>query len=711
MTSPRSTVATAPASARSVWRSAALLVAAVVLAYANSFSGPFVFDDGTSIAENPSIRHLWPPSSVLSPPATAGTGGRPLANLTLALNYALGGDAVWGYHAGNLLIHTLAALALFGLVRRTLLLPSLQARFGPRATWLALAIAGLWALHPVQSITVNYISQRTESLMGLAYFLTLYCFARSVTTDARAPRLWFTLSVTACALGMASKEVMVTAPLLALLYDRTFVAGSFAAAWRQRWKFYVALAATWLLLAYLMMGLETRGVGFATKIKWWDYTLGGGYAIFTYLRLSLWPSPLVFDYGPKVIDQVTTWPYFIAVLALATLTLYALWRRPRYGVLGAWFLLILAPTSGIVPIVRQMVAENRVYVPLAAIITLVVLTAFHFLQRRAFAILTTLALLLGLATHARNDTYRSAVSLWTDTAQKRPANWRAHNSLASALTDTGQYDAAIQHYRTSLQLDPTLAETHYNLGTLLDRANRPTEAVAVYEAALKIEPWRADAHTNLANALIRTGRPQEAVPHLEEALRLNASLAVAHNSLANLLFQSGRTGDAIAHYEKALQLSPDSADAHGNLGFVLSQLGRHDEAITHLQRSLQLRSDSANTHYILGNALAFSRRLDEAATHYQAALRLDPAAAEAANNLGIILLQANRRTEARAQFEAAVRTKPDYLDARLNLASLQLAEGQLGEARSHYEAVLRLDPSSSQAREALAKIALATVKN
>ena len=116
---------------------------------------------------------------------------------------------------------------------------------------LALAVAVLWTIHPLQTETVTYISERCESLMGLFYLLTLYCFIRG--KDSENSTGWFTLSVISCLLGMASKEVMVTAPLMVFLYDRTFISGRFREAWKRHGRFYLALAGTWLLLGLLIL--------------------------------------------------------------------------------------------------------------------------------------------------------------------------------------------------------------------------------------------------------------------------------------------------------------------------------------------------------------------------------------------------------------------------------------------------------------------------
>ena len=223
----------------------ALVALATAACYLNSFNGPFVFDDVESIVHNPTIHDI---GSAVFPPAAGGATivGRPILNLSLAVNYVCGGMDVWGYHVFNLAVHVLAVLTLFGIVRRTLMLPSVGERLALAAPYLAAAVALLWAVHPLQTELVTYVVQRAESLMGLFYFLTLYCVIRSSASGAAR---WSLAAVLSCAMGMATKEVMVTVPLIALLYDRTFLAGSFARALQKRWGLYAGMAACWGVLA------------------------------------------------------------------------------------------------------------------------------------------------------------------------------------------------------------------------------------------------------------------------------------------------------------------------------------------------------------------------------------------------------------------------------------------------------------------------------
>ncbi|HUR58905.1 MAG TPA: tetratricopeptide repeat protein [Opitutaceae bacterium] len=626
---------------------ALIIVGTTLAAYHNSFPGIFILDDFSSVIDNASIRQLWPPTAMFSPPVEAGVGGRPLANFTFGLNYAISGRAAWSYHAFNLALHVLNALTLFGLVRRTLQLPALRERFRAAATPLALAAATLWSVHPLATAVVNYVSQRTEALMALCLLLTLYGFMRATNChpsddkgDASKPhaRRWLVFSISACGLGMASKEVMVSTPVIVWLFDRTFVAGSFRAAWRARRGYYLALASSWLVLAALMATsrIHERGVGFDLGVDAFSYALVQSKAVLIYLKLAVWPNPLVFDYGPLPLAPAEhVRATAVAGLALAGLVLVAVVRRPMAGFLGACFLLILAPTSSFIPIVQQPVAESRAYLPLAAVMVLLVTGGYRLARGRILPAgigAAAIALALGGCTFRRNDAYRSEIFLWTDTYTKRVSNVRAPGNLGAALLRAGQTAEAVPFLEAALRGDPHYADAGNNLGLALARLGRFDEAIAQFQSALRLRP-RADTHYNLGEALARAGRNEEAIVQFESALRRNPLHAKAHNNLGVVLLSLGRTAAALDHDRAAVELDPAFAEAH----------------------------------YNLGNALATSGAMTEAENAFAAALRLDPAFAKAHHNLGVLRLRAGDRAGAIAHFEAALRVKPDYAEARRNL--------------------------------------------
>ncbi len=580
----------------------AIIVLAAFAAYHGSFAGAFVYDDRPAIVDNPTIRHLWPPAPWLtgSPERGLPVDGRPLMSLSLALNYAWGGLSVRGYHAFNFVIHVLAGLTLFGLVRRTLDRPALQTRFHANATAIALAVATLWTVHPLQTEAVTYVVQRAESMMALCYLATLYCFVRSM--ESTAAWRWQTCAVGACLAGMACKEVMVSAPLLVLLYDRTFGAGTFREAWRRRQWLYVGLAATWIPLAGLVARAGSRGgtAGFETPVTWSAYALTQVEAGVRYLGLSFWPHPLVFDYGVALANgPAEVLPAALVLGLLVAATTVGAWRRGAAGFAGVFFLAVLAPTSSIVPIATETMAEHRMYLPLAGVLALLVTGVYSLLGRRSPLVVMALAAGWAALTVRRNETYRSAAALWADTVVKCPDNARAHFNLGELLLETGDTAGAIREDREAVRLKPNFAS----------------------------------AHNNLADALFQAGDLAGAMQHAGAAVRINPALAEGHVNLGNVFFRTGRMTEALAQYQQAVRLKPDDATMHRNLGSALSGLNRLADATREYERALQLEPGVAVTHFFLGNTLARMGHVAEASAHYEEALRLRPDYPAARDNL------------------------------------------------------------------------------
>ena len=526
--------------ARTIWAWAVLLVVAIGAAYADSFHGPFVLDDTPSILENQSIRHLGSAQVLAAPPEAITTAGRPLVNLSLAVNYAINGLTVEGYHFVNLAIHILASLALFGLVRRTLLLPTLSAQLGAAASRLAFAVALLWGIHPLQTESVTYVVQRAEAIVGLFYFLTIYCVLRG-TTAARG-RAWYVAALGSCVLGMASKEVMVLAPVVALLYHRIFITGSFRKSLRQRWGLWLGLASTWVLLAFLIASSRNRAgsAGFGLGITVWEYARTQFGCIAHYLRLALWPSPLVLDYGaPVARTAAEIVPYAMAVFVLLAATVAALALRPKLGFLGAWFFAILAPTSSIVPLPGQTEAEHRMYLALAAVVVLVVLAGYRALgwlgwrsTRAVVALISVVAALLGWGTYRRNQVYQSELALWDSTIENCPRNERARLSRGKVYDGRGQYDAAVRDYDEAIRLHPDYAEAYNNRGAAYEAMGRIDMAAKDYDKAIEVQPAGAEAYCNRGNVRQSRGQYAEAIRDYDRAIELKPNLAAAYQNRA-----------------------------------------------------------------------------------------------------------------------------------------------------------------------------------
>lgn len=633
---------------RAVWL-LLLVLAAGAVAYVPGLSAPFIFDDLGAIPANPHIRHLWPLSRAWSAPDHTALAGRPVVSLSLALNFALDGLRVHGYHVFNLAIHLVSAVLLFALIRRTLHSPVFAGRYERSAPWIALAATAIWTLHPLHTETVIYVIQRTELLMALFYLLMLYCALRGF--GSAHPGWWYAAAVAACALGMGCKEVMVSAPLVVLLYDRAFNSPSFRAALRARPGLYSGLAASWIVLGVLLAaGPRSDSVGFEHGITALDYLRTQAGVILWYLRLTFYPHPLAISYDDWPIVRAFSDAVIpgAVILVLLGATLWAWRRRPAAGFLGAWFFLILAPTSSFVPIVTEVAAERRMYLPLVAPVLLCVLAGHWLLRstlrraprrarRVASVAVVAIAAVLAPRTFTRAQDYRSAVAIWQDTVAKRPQNAVAHVNLGNALFDEGQMAAALRHYHTALDIEPGDAEAHYNLANALVRLDRVSEALPHYEQALRLKPRYADAHYNLALALSRLERSEEEMEHYRAALRINPEHVGAGNNLGLALARQGQYEAALPYYRQALQSDPDATVVRRNLGDALLDLGRFDEAAAQYRRVLAVDPDNAGAHCNLGITLAVQNRPAEAIAELRTAVRLDPEQAGARHVLQELL--------------------------------------------------------------------------
>jgi tetratricopeptide (TPR) repeat protein len=572
-----------------------LVTVAVAVVYANSLRGPLIFDDRATIIDNDTIEDLST-VRVLQPPHETSVAGRPIANVSFAINYALGGREVGGYHAVNIAIHILCALAIFGIARR----------FVPMEA--ALAVALLWGLHPLTSEAVDYLTQRTESLMALFYLATVYFSVRAAEQPARA-RLWTAAAMAACALGMGTKETMVTAPLVVVLIDRIYLFPSLTEALRRRAALYAGLAATWLLLAVsIWHGPRNLSAGFgAHDADVPAYLLNQAVMIVRYVRLAVWPSGLVLYYGwPLPLAPRDVMPQLLAVVALIVCVAWALWRRPRVGFLGAFFFLALAPTSSIVPIATEVGAERRMYLPLVAVVALAVLALRRLVPSRGWraAALVTVAAVLGAATMARNAEYRSSLRLAETTAQRWPGP-AADSMLGVELAAAGRLPESEVRLRAAAAAYPP---ARYYLGTVLIAQHRPAEAIEPLRSFIASQPPELEqvrlARIELAGAYREAGRDEDAAAAYRAVLAADPGNTEAMVQLSQILLKHERFADAIPLLEQLTARQPANAWGFGGLGIALASTGRTDAAIDAFRRQVELEPANEHARQNLARAVA-----------------------------------------------------------------------------------------------------------
>jgi tetratricopeptide (TPR) repeat protein len=534
------------------------LVAAGALLYANSLSAPFVFDD-LSWINHSRVGEFW---SVI---ASLLDVSRPLLVLSLAFNYAVGGMDPTGYHVFNIGVHVLAALTLYGIARRSFRCHALSERYGDSADSLAFAVALIWIAHPLATQAVTYVIQRAESLMALFYLMTLYCVIRSAASKRRSA--WSLTAIVCCALGMQTKEVMVGAPLVVWLYDRAFLAGSFAAALRSRPALYAGLATTWLLLWMtvepnaLSGGVAWAGFGLS-EVSAVEYARSQPGVILHYLRLCFWPHPLVLDYGWPAANELVPILWSTALVSVLGLsTLWALWRLPPIGFLGAFFFLVLAPTSSVLPII-DLAFEHRMYLPLAAVVAAVVVAVDAALARASaptwvgVALLVTIVASLSAATVLRNRDYRSVEVLWRTVVDAAPGNYRGQMNLGAALGELNRNEEALVFLRTAIALAPDHPAAHVNLAAALFTLHQLDESEAHLLRALEISPNHAAARRNYDTLRGKRDELEASIERLRAAVQHGPRDAVAQLNLASALLDIGRRDEALRHFLEAIRLDP-----------------------------------------------------------------------------------------------------------------------------------------------------------
>ena len=633
---PDSTTDGSPQPSSQLWIFQTALIAIGVFVYLNSFKGQIVFDD-VAINEDLAIRHLWPPWGAMTSPQQV---ARPLVGLSLALNYAVSGTNLWSYHLFNLIIHVLAALVLFGVVRRTLMTDRLRERFGKASTGLAFSIALIWMVHPLQTQSVTYLIQRSEAMAGLFYLLTLYCVIRGLSGEHKAG--WYAAAVASCAAGMGSKPVMATAPIMVLIYQLIFFTGSLKKTLRQSAGLYAGLAATWLILAATLGASSTSQIsaGFSlAHLTPWEYLRSQFGVIVHYLRLSLWPTNLCLDYGwpvAKAAGDIV--PYALIVGLLGLLTLFALKRCREVGFLGVWFFLILAPTSSVMPIV-DLAVEHRMYLPLAAVVTLIVigvhrlapliLPSLRDTQRAArwagVVAVAVIAAWFGSLTIARNEYYESKLVMWADVVTKRPDNWRGRNHLGLYLSERGEIDEAKIQFEKAIEYNPAYPEAQSNLGMALAHTGHPAEAMLHYQEAVRLWPQVKIANFNLGQITASQGKWGEAAAYYRNEIKVNPSYGEAYTQLGLALEKQKQFAAAAAAYRDDLTLFPNSPQGLCFLALLLANseagdLRDTDQAIRLAEMAVKITRRQPVALDILASVYSSAGRFQDAAATAQEAM-------------------------------------------------------------------------------------------
>ncbi len=600
----------------SSWRDVALralLFAVTIAAYWPALHGTLLWDDSGHVTR-PDLQSLGGLGRIWFEPG-ATQQYYPLLHSAFWIEHRLWGDATFGYHLINVLLHATSACLVAAILRR-LAVPG---------AWLA---AFLFALHPVCVESVAWISEQKNALSGVFYLSALLTWLRF--DDERRARdyvfatLWF-------ALALLTKTVTATLPaaiLVIMWWKRGQLQGRRDVAPLLPW-FALGASAGVVTVWFERTQIGAQGADFSLGLV--ERGLLAGRVAWFYAAKLLWPSDLVFIYPRWTVDAGEAWQWLFPLAVLAVLAGSWAGRKRQRAPLAAvlFFGGTLFPALGFVnvfPFLYSYVADHFQYLASLGGITLLAASATALAGRFSPWVtrggMGVIFLLLGALTWQQAGTYRDVFTLYTATLEKNPACWMAHNNLAIALVDAGRASEALPHYGRALALRANYAEAENNLGFALNQLGRPADALPHLQRALHMQPRYAGAQNNLGAALMGLGRAPEGIAAFTRALEHDPKLAVAHNNLGLAIATGGKPAEAVTHFQRALALNPSYADAELNWATALTLTQRAAEAIPHFERALQLQPNSLAIHTTFARALASLGRYDEAEAHNREAARM-----------------------------------------------------------------------------------------
>src|SRR5882724_187314 len=579
---------------------ALLLAVTTILAYQPVWHGGFIWDDDAYITNNElltapdGLRRIW--FSLDSPSQYF-----PLVYTMFRFEHSWWGLSPTGYHFVNILLHLANALILWSLLTR-LRVPG---------AWLAGAI---FALHPVQVESVAWITERKNVLMGLFFLLTIRAWVEFVDKQTKHRWFFYVLALLLYALALFSKTTACTLPAALLLI-----------LWLQGRRINQRQLVQLVPFVVLALGMGlltvwweryhqgTRGPLFAISPP--ERLLIASRAIWFYLGKLFWPSNLTFIY-PRWIVSPTHLLEYAWLAALGGLCAVIFFARRYVGrsleVAALFFVATLSPVLGFIMLYTfryTFVADHYQYLasigPIALASAGITTLAASFKESRhsIFGAAVCIVAALAVFTWRQSTIYADIEALWRTTIARNPGCWMAHNNLGIVLSEKGEIDEAIAHYRKTLEMSPDFADADYNLG----------------------------------NALLQKGEIDAAILHCQRAVTIQPNDPEAQVALGNALLQKGLIDESIIHYQKALAIRPYYVTAHYNLSSAFLRKGEIDEEIFHCRAVLSIQPKHADAHTILASAFLQNGEIGNAIEQYKKTLEIAPRSVPALNNLAWIL--------------------------------------------------------------------------
>jgi len=610
----------------------ALLSILAIALYANTLNAPFVWDEEPLITRNTLVHDLdyfLHPGKAKDHPHYDALAGRYVTYLSFALNYAIGGTSVTGYHVVNIAIHALNSVLVYLLVFMAMRTPFMQgSALKNRAAAMALLTGALFAAHPLMTEAVTYTFQRHASLVATFYILTVVLYSAARHKKSRA---LYIASIISAALAMKTKENAFTLPLIVALYEFMFFEGNPGKRLLRLLPILMTMSIVPLTMASLGAFSGGKAPVASEPLETAKHVLGRAEYFYSqmpvvamYLRMLILPFGQSLDHGYNVYNKLSSLPVVLSLL-LHMLTAGAgtfLWRisspkRPEgrliaFGIL--WFYIALAVESTFVPL-QMIITEYRVYLPATGIFLAAstggVMAAmrleslrpgtFKTARNAAIALVAVLAIL----SIARNSTWRTELGIWQDASRKNPESTRPILHVGLAHEKLGDFNSALKAYQRTVDIDPNHHMAHYDVGVIYNKRGQYDKAEAAFRKSLSIRPGYAIARNNLAAVLMRTGRDAEAETELKRAIGLSPWDPNPYFNISLLLLKSNRYAEAEPYLERLKELVPPDADILNKLGIVYRETGKQDDAREAFAKGLRLSPD--NYHLLLNMAVLEDR--------------------------------------------------------------------------------------------------------
>jgi tetratricopeptide (TPR) repeat protein len=662
-----------------------VLAIGAIVSYRGIVNNEFVnYDDAVYITKNAVVLNglSWD-GFTWAFTTTCASNWHPLTWLSHMLDVQLFGLGPAGHHFTNLFLHILATLLLFGFLFYTTGL-----------LWPSAFVAALFALHPLHVESVAWAAERKDVLSAVLGFAAIWSYAYY----ARCPGIKRYVSVMILfALGLMAKPMLVTLPLVLLLFDY-WPLERLAITKRCMVKLVVEkmpLLAMASASAIITLIAQQAAIGGFNRISLPIRMANAIMSYCVYIWQSFLPIKLAVTY-PYVLHPN---PVIVGVCALLliiiTVTIIGVGRQKKYLLTGwLWYMVTLVPVIGLVQVGSQAHADRYTYIPLIGIFVIVAWGLKAMIDRldsgkKAVAIIASVAVLpaAGWLTGKQVGYWKNDFTLFSHAAAVTKDNCTAYNNLGYFFERAGRKDDALASYQKALELYPDYAYAHYNLGLLHSDRGRTDEAAAHFHKALECNPDYAKAHFNLGLLLAKTGRTDDALAHYRKAVEIDPDYGDAHYNLALLLTDMRLTDEAVAHYRKALDLDPNRAEAHNNLGVLLSGMGKTDEAFREFRKALEMKPNYGDAHFNLGFLLLDIGRRGEAIDHFQMALAMTPDAIGNLRDIALTFVQHGQLNDATFVLERALvlaKSAGDETQAEAIAQSLAKLHETAGTQKSMY---------------------------